>query len=367
MFDDATAARELELPLQGGGNASAIVLDVGGTTTRIGRVDWESSDPGRAHLTFRRIPTPNHLTSPHSPEAIVSRLQRDIRKEICTLTRDRTPHVIVVGYPGPIDQSGTALRSPTILGESSHRVPVAGFFNEDWPEVPVRVHNDLTCAGYAFIKRGHRDFCVLTVGSGIGNKVFLNACPHVGNEGFGGEIGHLKVSPKPGNLISDVHDDLGAIASGRGAVRFAQLWATRAPADFARSALSSLLLESSHDLWSTQLVSAFRAHDAFARTLIETISHPLAAAMAHLHLGLGLVRFFVTGGFAAALGSDYRDLLTRQMAQLSWQLGQPWDRMVTLSEMAQEDGLIGAAYLASRDVTLARNARARRTATETLS
>ena len=50
--------------------------------------------------------------------------------------------------------------------------------------------NDLSAAGYAYVGRGCGDFCVVTVGSGIGNKVFVDGRPLVGPGGRGGEIGH---------------------------------------------------------------------------------------------------------------------------------------------------------------------------------
>ena len=106
---------------------------------------------------------------------------------------------IIVGYPGPVSGFGVAVRSPTILGpNSTYRVDVAAMLSKLWPDAAIRVLNDLTCAGYSFVRAGQRNFCVLTVGSGIGNKIFLDGRPYVGDHGFGGEIGHVKVSPKHG-------------------------------------------------------------------------------------------------------------------------------------------------------------------------
>jgi len=43
---------------------------------------------------------------------------------------------------------------------------------------------------------GMSDFIVITLGPGMGSCSFSNGRPHLGNEGFAGEIGHVCVNPK---------------------------------------------------------------------------------------------------------------------------------------------------------------------------
>ena len=171
-----------------------VVLDIGGTTTRVARLEPLTGE----HERVRRAPTPNYLThAGMPPERIVELLARSIEREVTAELDGERADCIIVGYPGPVSSCGVAVRSPTILGpDSTHRVDVAAMLAELWPDATVRVLNDLTCAGYSFVRAGHRNFCVLTVGSGIGNKIFLDGRPYVGEHGFGGEIGHVKVSPR---------------------------------------------------------------------------------------------------------------------------------------------------------------------------
>ncbi len=42
---------------------------------------------------------------------------------------------------------------------------------------------------------GMSDFIVLTLGPGMGSCIFSNGQPHLGNEGFAGEIGHVCINP----------------------------------------------------------------------------------------------------------------------------------------------------------------------------
>jgi glucokinase len=322
-----------------------IVLDIGGTTTRVARLDPATGE----HEGVRRAPTPNYVTHAGTPpDRIVEILARSIEREVTAALEGEPADCIIVGYPGPVSGFGVAVRSPTILGpDSVYPVNVAAMVSELWPHATIHVLNDLTCAGYSFVRAGQRNFCVLTVGSGIGNKIFLDGSPSVGEHGFGGEIGHVKVSPMHGTPVADLRADLGEIASGRGTVWLAKLWAQRRPEDLCDSAMACLRPDSADWLWSEQLVAAFRRSDRLACEIVETAAQPLAAALAHIHLGCGLVRFFVTGGFASALGEEYRRLLVRMLRECAWELGQDWDSMVVLSEAQHEHGLLGACYLAS--------------------
>jgi predicted NBD/HSP70 family sugar kinase len=326
-------------------HSRTLVLDVGGTAVRVARFNPETGGHGHVH----RAPTPNYLAYPTMPaERIIEILNDSIAREVTAALEGEPPDCIIVGYPGPVTGSGVAIRSPTVLGpDCAVSVDVAAMLAERWPDATVRVLNDLTCAGYAFVRAGRQSFCVLTVGSGIGNKIFLDGSPWTGKHGFGGEIGHVKVSPKVGTPVADMRADLGSIASGRGTVWVAKLWARRCPEDFRGSALAGLAAEASEQVWSEQLVAGFHGGDAYARTVVEAAAQPLAAALAHVHLALGIEQFFVTGGFARALGEEYRRMLVSSLRESAWDVGQDWDSMVVVSDAQCEDGLLGACYLAS--------------------
>lgn len=55
--------------------------------------------------------------------------------------------------------------------DSPHDVRIR--IESPWPEARTFVLNDLTSSGYCYAAQGYRDFCVITVGSRIGNKVFV--------------------------------------------------------------------------------------------------------------------------------------------------------------------------------------------------
>src|SRR5689334_21241624 len=240
-----------------------LVFDIGGTNVRGAVCDPGS---GRPIETAWRA-TPNCLDHPGwDAERLFAATLDEMAAVGHELAGSVPPAAVVVGWPGPVAPDGTALRSPTILGPSlDQSLPVGAAAAGLWPASEVATLNDLSAAGYAYVGRGCGDFCVVTVGSGIGNKVFVDGRPLVG----------------PG---------------GRGALRLAQRLARACPEAFAGSRLAR-----SGDFDERSLVGAFLAGDAFGRRAVELAAVPLGRALAGLHVGVGTERFVLTGGFATAL------------------------------------------------------------------
>jgi glucokinase len=324
--------------------APILVFDVGGTNVRGAVCDAASP---RLRRTLRRR-TWNFLTHPEAgADELLEGTLKEMRGIGRALTDDRPPAAVVVGWPGPIAPDGTVLRSPTVLGDALDRpVAVGASLARIWPRSPVAVLNDLTCAGYAYVGLGYRDFCVFTVGSGIANKVFVDGRPLLGPGGRGGEAGHLvaqlPASCPPGVVDPAAH--LGDVASGRGTLRLGHRLAEVEPELFARSSLAST--GASFD--NEALVAAFRSGDAFACRVVALAADALAHAVAAVHVIVGTERIMLTGGFATALGEPYRRLLVAGAKRSCWELGQDWDTIVEIGE--DVDGLVGGAVYAQREL-----------------
>jgi predicted NBD/HSP70 family sugar kinase len=309
-----------------------LVFDVGGTSIRAGAYDPERDAlAGRVHA----FTTSNWSSPSTSPDRLLARLIDDLRVTGAQLLDD--PAVVSVGFPGPVDAGGDLLAAPTVLGRCSGTVALGRLLGEAWPGARVVVTNDVTAAGYA-LARGDRDsFCVVTVGSGIGCKVFLDGRPVLGAAGRGGEIGHLRVdaSEDANPCECGGRGHLSAVGSGRGAVLSARRRTGRVSADLTGEAL----------------VAAFHAGESFACEVVGEAAAALGSSLAGLHTALGLERFVVTGGFGTALGERYRRLLAQAAARASWDLGQDWDRMIELDRPDGLSGLLGAGRFAK--ITLA--------------
>jgi predicted NBD/HSP70 family sugar kinase len=325
---------------------TALVIEVGGTTVRLTRY-FPATRKSDAPV---RTPTPNYLRAGEAaspPSALIRELFGSIQQLANRLLENQPPDFVVMAYPGPLSAQGVALRSPTILGpDCVETVAVKKHLADLWPYASIHVVNDLTAAGYYFVAQGYQDFCAITVGSGIGNKVFLAGRPQIGPHGFGGEIGHVKARPKPGTPVEGVERDLGEIASGRGTAWIAQQWLERDPRAGVTSILGALQFTTDDDVWSRTLARAFLQEDALATRIVEAAAYPLAHAIASLHLNLGLEKFFIVGGFARALGPRYQQLLSRLAEGTCWRLGQRWNDMIELGDESAEEGLTGACHLA---------------------
>ena len=131
------------------------------------------------------------------------------------------------------------------------------------------------------------------------------------------------------NAVASSSHDVGATAPAPGARR-------RAPAAGAVAPTSC-----------EELATAFHAGDPFTRALIGEAAAHLGGSLAALHTALGLERFVITGGFALALGEEYRRLVADAGAASCWDLGQDWAAMVELDPLEGRSGLLGAGRFAA--------------------
>src|ERR1700750_2414313 len=98
------------------------------------------------------------------------------------------PRAVGVAFPGPVGADGRVLAAPTIWGDRGCApFAVGAALAPHWAGAPVHVLNDVSAAGYRHLRAPDEDFCIVTVSSGIGNKVFIRGRPVTGAAGRGGE------------------------------------------------------------------------------------------------------------------------------------------------------------------------------------
>jgi glucokinase len=188
---------------------------------------------------------------------------------------------------------------------------------------------------------------VVTVGSGIGHKIFLDGRPLVGPHGWGGEIGHLRVDVAPDAAPCECggQGHVGALASGRGTVSAIQRLARADQRGFRGSALGAAVGDAG-DVDGEAVAAAFRDGDRWVQDAVRTSAAHLGHALAALHLAVGVDRIIVVGGFAFALGEPYRAMVADACASACWNIGQDWDRIVELGIPDDDGGMIGAGVFA---------------------
>jgi len=302
---------------------ATLVFDIGGTRTRAGLFNTRTSTLVRSVAAA----TPNHLDFPESSfEQLSEQLLALMHRLGTELVDQRAVSEIGVAFAGPIGPAGDVLAAPTIWGtQLASPYPLSEDLARRWPTARVRILNDVTAAGYRYLRSAEEEFCIVTVSSGIGNKVFAGGRALVGRNGSGGELGHLCVDDSASAPVCECggRGHLGAVSSGRAVLACA------------RKARSEALT-------SGDLVAAFHRNDLWAVSTIERGAGPLGWALAAMHLGVGIERFVLVGGFALALGERYRRLVAEAAGARCWSGRRDWDARVELGLNDDFSGLIGA-------------------------
>ena len=325
-----------------------LVFDIGGTNLRSSLFDSVQD----SLIKVSKIPTFNYLAKPQpTGEEIVGRLFQDIAKLSIAVLDDRLPDIVSIAFPGPVDKRGNALSGPPIWGSlHSEPVPISQELSNLWPSARVLVSNDITCAGYRYLRNSEDDLCVITISSGIGLKVFIQGQPLLGSNSMGGEAGHLKVDFTEDAPICacGVKGHLSAVASGRASVYQAQKLYSSDPLAFKSSAIASLLDGDIKKISNEVIVQAFHQKDSWTYELVKRMATPVGHLLGGIHLTTGIEYFVVVGGFALALGESYRQLLVESANACTWDLSADWDKSIVLGENDDYSGLIGAGCLAKK-------------------
>lgn len=300
-----------------------LVFDIGGTKTRAGVFDSRSS----ALVRSATAATPNHLDHPGASfEELRERLLAVMRGLASELLGNGTIEAVNVAFAGPVDPAGCVLAAPTIWGSrQSAPLRLDRELHALWPQARVSLFNDVTAAGYRYRRGRDDDFCIVTVSSGIGNKVFVQGKPLLGKNGAGGELGHWRVDESPVAPICECggRGHLGAVASGR-------------------AVLETARVIKGAKLTSRELVAAFLREEPWAVRTIQHGAAPLGSALAAVHLALGIERFVLVGGFALALGERYRAQVAQAAQARAWTGVADWNSRVELGVDDDLSGLIGA-------------------------
>jgi 3-dehydroquinate synthetase/predicted NBD/HSP70 family sugar kinase len=318
-----------------------LVFDIGGTTIRAAA--YSAKTETVSHVISRK--TPNSVEhNGNGPSDVIEKLLRQVHAMGQGVMGGVVPESVCVSFPGPLDSNNNVLGAPTIWGVNQNGpVDLCKELRRMWPYSRVRILNDVTAAGFRYLNGHDEDFCIVTVSSGIGNKVFIQGRPLVGKSGLGGEIGHLRVDFSPDAPQCDCGGigHLGAIASGRGALKIGRRMADADPGEFSASLLGQRV-QRPDKLTNEAIVAAFQSGDPWTAQLIQKVATPLGRTLATIHQGIGIMRFVIVGGFALALGEGYRTELVRSAAECSWSRHQNWDRMIVLGHPDNHSGLIGA-------------------------
>ena len=267
-----------------------IVFDIGGTFSRYAKFD------GGTLVSRGKMPTPNHLQG-LTPLEINQSLLTFIVKAI----GDDKHRISEIGicFAGPVSAAGNILASPNIHGARlAQPLDLQGAVQKLTGIASVRVINDLSAAAFRYIDT-YRSFELVTVSTGVGNKVVIDGRLQLGPEGLEGELGHLPAY-LPAPLDAEVNvpctcgfgaNHINVISSGRGIEEVAK---QLKEGSLKESYLQSIMRDT-QIMTAESICLASRYDDDFSRKVIDFCTYPLAHALCLTLTSLYLEKIILIG------------------------------------------------------------------------
>ena len=163
----------------------AIGIDIGGMSIKGAAVDSN----GRVYDTFS-MP----FVKGEPGEITIHKLADIVKEYIASNKLEKKIAGIGIGCPGTLDVKNCVVNYSNNLGWNN--LHIADIMHEVLP-YPIRLTNDANAASLGEAKYGagksYETIIMLTVGTGVGGGIIINGKLFEGNEGKGGELGHVVV------------------------------------------------------------------------------------------------------------------------------------------------------------------------------
>jgi glucokinase len=265
----------------------AIGVDLGATNARAAAVDPATGAIAASH----KLRHPDR-----SPERVAATVVEAVRAAAAAAGIP-VPPSIGVGVAGQcLGTTGLVLNAPNLgwrdvrFGELLGRAL----------GTRVRIANDLLAAALGELRfgaaRGLADAALVFIGSGIGSGLILGGKPYEGSGGVAGELGHVKVPPRP-----DVAErrcgcgQLGCLEAYAGGVNLAAR--VREELEAGRSSsIRDLVHGDLARITPGHVEQACAAGDGYALALWEEVSELVGDAIANLATVLNPARIILGGG-----------------------------------------------------------------------
>ncbi|GLH95281.1 ROK family protein [Phytohabitans aurantiacus] len=326
----------------------AIVVDAGGTTTRL-----SLAENGRLTGAVLRVPTPSPRLGVTKPAGPLLDLVAEHANRLRDAAPDRRVDAIGVALGAVVTSAGVVRNASTLWLAPATGLDLAAALRDRLPWAPVTVVNDVAAAPWHYRELGR--FIYATISTGVALKVFDAGLPGTRKvlldpDWLGGESGHSIVDPTvldavPGGAAAALRlgraaaggdpdaraeldrldlpwcecgavGDLCAYASGPGTVRVAAMRARRDPDRFAGSVLAELSGSDPGRIDARALAAAAARGDSFTAAVLHRVTRPLAARLLQLCADLGLSRAVIAGGFAYGVGAPWFDALRSNLDDL---------------------------------------------------
>jgi glucokinase len=308
-------------------------VDVGGTTTSIVVTD----DGGR--ILYEHVAPTDRSSLVDQIAGLVGDARRQLQQDVAA---------VGVAVPGHVDPADGSVSMAVNLGISHLAL---GPMLQTELGVPTFVEHDARAAVLWLseqpvegVARGPATVAFLAIGTGISAGIMLDGTLLRGDNSFAGEVGHV-VADLDGVLCAcGLRGCLETIAAGPAIGR---------QADEAVAAGRSTVLSPPSTAADVFLAGA--AGDEVAVEITDRVAEHLARAIRSLALTLGVKRFVIGGGVAAAgpaLLEPIRSCIARERAASPLVEAALGDATVELLSPTEAPGARGAAAIARRRIGL---------------
>ena len=243
------------------GKPCIIVMDVGATYMRVGVMS------PHGHLLYRpiRMLSPSKQSYPHDILTVLQgRLLDTLAHEVDVVRgshSDVTFEEVGLSVGAVITRQGVVKDASILWGDRAEGYNLKNALLERLTGVRVTILNDVSAAAWRYAEEGR--FCLITISSGMSNKVFnpdLRVVDRLDLDaaGVGGEMGHVVVEPRAVDAL----------------VQRAILQSKDHPEEFKHSRLSTYVHGDAQNLKARHVGKAAKEHDRFAVRLLEEANIP---------------------------------------------------------------------------------------------
>jgi glucokinase len=278
-----------------GGTATALGIDVGGTSIKAGLVNNEGTVSNTAVIASCKEKGYEYVLK--QIEDLIVQLNNDFIKS--NMGESVQGELLGVGLalPGAVnDRTGQCLCCPN-LGWSELDI---GNTLEERTGLPVKLINDANAASlgeyYYGGGRGTKTFVSITLGTGVGSGLILDGKLFNGISGTGMEAGHMVIEPDGHPCTCGRKGCWETLVSAPGIIRRAK----EGMKDFNNSLLERLLNGPDDNFTPEMVFAAYREGDPLARKVVEDTIAYLAIGLANLINLVNPCKISLGGGVAEA-------------------------------------------------------------------
>ena len=315
-----------------------LAVDLGGTNVRVAAVNLKGG-------ILHKISFPTEAS--RGREKVVEDTLAKIKGFLGGFPREEF-EVIGVGFgiPGAIMlDRGIVSQSPNLPGWEGFEILSR---LQEGLRMPIFIENDANAytlgEGWLGSARGVRDFCCLTLGTGVGGGIVLNGDIWHGAEGKAGEIGHMVIDVNGPPCQCGNRGCLEAFASGSAIRRMA--------IEAIKGNEKTDLVERSggeiEGITAKTVYESARGGDRLSREIFQRMGMYLGVGLANL-VNLLNVELMVVGGQVSEAWDFFINPARRELKEMT--LGSMGKGVrVEKARCGDDAGILGAAYLVKREV-----------------